>query len=226
MKFQLALDAVELQQAKAIVGKIHRELDIVELGTPFLWRYPLDVIREFKNEFSDVEILADLKIMDGGAYCANMAFDAGADIVTVSALSLDENIKGAVAAAREKNRKVLADLMAVPVDEIAKTALRVEQIGVDYVCIHRGIGIKTSPLAGLKILKETLTTAGDAIAGGIDAVTLGEIAPYNPDLVIMGSVLTGAPNPLAVLTELKEIGRSKERKKQERTEETHGTECR
>ena len=54
MKFQLALDAVELQQAKAIVGKIHRELDIVELGTPFLWRYPLDVIREFKNEFPDV----------------------------------------------------------------------------------------------------------------------------------------------------------------------------
>ena len=43
---------------------------------------------------------ADLKIMDAGEHEANLAFNAGADIVTVLGVAHDETIRGVVRAAR------------------------------------------------------------------------------------------------------------------------------
>ena len=109
MKLQLALDAITLEDAVRIVKQVSSELDIVELGTPFTWTHPIETIGMFKREFPHNLILADYKIMDGGEYCAGLAYDAGADITTVSARTLDITIQGAVKAARDRGRLILAD---------------------------------------------------------------------------------------------------------------------
>lgn len=95
--------------------------------------------------------------------------------------------------------------MGVPSEEMASRAREVEALGVDYICIHRGLGVKDSPLENLKILKETVTQSQIAIAGGIDLDTLREIVPLKPDLVIVGSAIIRAENPLLMARTMRNI---------------------
>ena len=55
-----------------------------------------------------------------GNIARSLAYDAGADITTVSARTHDITIRGAVKAARDRGgRLILADMMAVPSEEMA-----------------------------------------------------------------------------------------------------------
>ena len=43
----------------------------------------MEPVRRIKERFPCLEVLCDTKIMDAGAYEARLAFEAGADYVTV-----------------------------------------------------------------------------------------------------------------------------------------------
>ena len=83
MKLQLALDDITLEDAIALVHRVHDYVDIIEIGTPFVIAYGMEAVRVMKKEFPEKELLADLKIMDAGDYEAEEALQAGADYVTV-----------------------------------------------------------------------------------------------------------------------------------------------
>lgn len=206
MKYQVALDAITMDDALTLVQKIYDDIDVIELGSPFVWTHPIQAISDFKRRFSKAKILADYKIMDGGAYCAQLAFDAGADIITVAGVSLDANIQGAIDAAHACGKEALVDMMAVPFELLGDRAGEIEKMGADYICIHRGLGVTTSPVEHLKLLRNILNKTKIAIAGGINLDTMKEIAPYQPDLVIIGSALAKATDPLRYLREMKQIG--------------------
>jgi len=93
---QLALDFVELEEALGLLEKVHSFVDIVEIGTPTIIRYGVEAVRRVKQSFPQKLVLADLKIMDAGEGEARLAFEAGADVVTVMAVAHDETILGAV----------------------------------------------------------------------------------------------------------------------------------
>jgi 3-hexulose-6-phosphate synthase len=81
-----------------------------------------------------VAVLADLKIMDAGEHEAELAFSAGADIVTVLGVAHDETIQGVVRAARRAGggtKEVMVDLINT-VDPAARAA-QVAELGVDIV---------------------------------------------------------------------------------------------
>ena len=58
-------------------------------------------MREFHRFFPDKEILADLKIMDGGYLEASYAYEAGAAYATILGVSDNLTIEGALKAARD-----------------------------------------------------------------------------------------------------------------------------
>ena len=58
-------------------------VDIVEIGTPLLIAEGLGAVRAVCSAHPGMIVLADTKIMDAGGYEARLAFEAGADIVTV-----------------------------------------------------------------------------------------------------------------------------------------------
>lgn len=78
-------------------------------------------------------VLADLKIMDAGEHEANLAFAAGADIVTVLGVAHDETIQGVVQAARRfgGGKEVMVDL--INTNNPAARAKEVAKLGVDIV---------------------------------------------------------------------------------------------
>ena len=64
-------------------------------------------VREFHRFFPDKEILADLKIMDGGYLEASYAYEAGAAYATILGVSDNLTIEGALKAARDYERKLV-----------------------------------------------------------------------------------------------------------------------
>ncbi len=107
------------EAALALAEKVADYVDIIELGTPLIKKEGQSVVAAMKKAHPDKLIFADMKIMDTGELEADMAFDAGADIVSVLAVSNDDTIKGAVTSARKHGREVCADtLRPVPTTKI------------------------------------------------------------------------------------------------------------
>ena len=105
MKLQLALDDMPLQEAISFTKKVEKYIDVIDIVTPFIIDEGVNAVREFKKEFPAKEILADLKIMDAGAYEAELALKAGADYVTVLGVTDVLTVKGCVEMADKYNRK-------------------------------------------------------------------------------------------------------------------------
>ncbi|MBR0439091.1 MAG: GNAT family N-acetyltransferase [Clostridia bacterium] len=206
MELQLAFDGVEREAAVKLAAEVYDLVDIIEIGTPFAYKYGMDALREIKKAAPGVRILADFKIMDGGYGMTQMAYDAGADICTVSARTWDDTVKEAIKCARDNNKQVLVDLMGTPDDEIIERAKEVDSWAPDYIYIHRAVSIKTatSPEELLRKVKGSIKNAKLGVAGGITLETLPEVIKGEPDLVIIGSAITKSPDPRGTIIKMRE----------------------
>src|SRR5690242_6328172 len=80
---QLALDYISLPPALVMAAQVGPEVDIIEIGTPLCKAAGIDAVRAVREICPNNLILADLKTPDVGGLEAAMAFDAGADMMTV-----------------------------------------------------------------------------------------------------------------------------------------------
>ncbi|MGC0150801.1 orotidine 5'-phosphate decarboxylase / HUMPS family protein, partial [Peribacillus castrilensis] len=79
MELQLALDLVNIQEGIELVKQVEEYVDIVEIGTPVVINEGLRAVKEMKEAFPSLKVLADLKIMDAAGYEVMKASEAGAD---------------------------------------------------------------------------------------------------------------------------------------------------
>lgn len=206
MKLQLALDLVNIQQAIEVVSQVEQYVDIVEIGTPVVINEGLHAVKQVKEAFPNVSILADLKIMDAAGYEVSQAVNAGADIVTILAAAEDESIKGAVAEAKKLGKEILVDMIAVK--DIKARAQQLDEFGVDYICVHTGYDLQAvgkNSFEDLKAIKSVVKNAKTAVAGGIKLETLAEVIAAQPDLVIVGGGITSQKNLSEAASKFKEL---------------------
>ena len=206
MKLQMSLDRVDITSALSILETTHDIVDIVEVGTPFIQKEGMHAVTAVHEKYPECTILADTKIMDGGEYIATMAFEAGADIVTVLAVAEDETIKNVAKAAKKMGKQILVDMIAVP--NLMGRATQVDSWGVDYIGVHTGFDIQAfgvSPLAQLRELTSVLKNARPAVAGGIDLDTLPAIVAENPAIIICGKSITRKSSPRQAILDIKKI---------------------
>lgn len=207
MKLQLALDFVfSLDEAVDLVDQVKESIDIIEVGTPFIMDEGMRGVRAMKANFPDKEILADLKIMDGGFYEAAMAFRAGADYITVLAAADLVTIKNCVDAAKKYGGKVVADMLCI--EDLPSKIKGLEALEVDCLAVHVGVDLQAAgrtPLDDLKIMKAHATKAKVAVAGGINRKVLPSYTSLLPDILIIGSSITGAEKPAEEAKEIKHL---------------------
>ena len=173
MKLQLALDLVNIPEGIALVKEVESYIDIVEIGTPIIINEGLHAVKAMKEAYPNLQVLADLKIMDAGGYEIMKAAEAGADLITVLGASNDMTLKGAVEEAKKQNKEVLVDMINVP--NLEQRAREVDALGVDYICVHTGYDLQAvgqSPFEDLKTIKAAVKNAKTAVAGGIKLDTL------------------------------------------------------
>ncbi len=204
MKLQIALDLIDLPEAKDLVAKVADVVDIIEVGTPLVIKEGIKAVTEIKQSFPRLEVLADLKIMDAGDLEAKIALEAGADIVTVLGAAHDATIQGALDQAWAFGKAVLADLIAV--DRVAKRAQELDDMGVDLVCVHTAYDVQDTgldPVRELESVRPVLKRAGLAVAGGIKPETISQVAAFQPEIVIVGGFIMGHPDPRRAVLELR-----------------------
>jgi 3-hexulose-6-phosphate synthase len=195
MLLQLAIDCFTLQEALEIMGDVADLVDIVEAGTPLILREGIGAVRSLKEEFPSLCILADMKIVDGAEYESRLAFDAGADIVTVLAAAETQTISIAKRTAEEYGKKVMVDLIGIA--DAAGRAAEMDALGVDYLCVHRATDLEPAGLTAQDELRKVqLAACGTkiAVAGGIDIHAVQAMTESKPDIAIVGSYITRSEN--------------------------------
>lgn len=197
MKLQLAIDELNLQQALEKLEGLAPFIDIVEVGTPFLIDAGREAVKQIKEKFSNLEVLCDAKIMDAGAYEAQLAYDVGAEYVTVLGITDNLTIRGCVEQAKKQNRQVMVDMICVP--DLARRIPVIENLGVDVIAVHTGADQQAAgrtPLDDLKEMKKYAKNVKIAVAGGISSHTIYDYTALKPDIIIVGSGILNADDPV------------------------------
>lgn len=196
MKLQLAYDGIDLKDAIKCIDQVKEYIDIIEVGTPFVLSVGMEAVRKLKALFPEKEILADLKIMDGGMKEASMAYENGASYATVLGVTDRETVKSCVEATRKYKRELVVDMICVK--DVKETVKAMEDLGVDIIGVHTGTDqqkLGRTPLDDLKEIKSYVKKSKVAVAGGINSQTISEYIQYNPDIIIVGKNITKSDNP-------------------------------
>jgi 3-hexulose-6-phosphate synthase len=210
MELQLALDLVNIEEAIQVVSEVQEHIDIVEIGTPVVINEGLRAVKEIKEAFPSLTVLADLKVMDAGGYEVMKASEAGAGIVTILGATDDATIKGAVQEGKKQGTKILVDM--INVKDIEQRAKEVDELGVDYICVHTGYDLQAAgenSFEQLRKIKRVVKHAKTAVAGGIKLETLPEVISAQPDLVIVGGGITGQEDKKGVAAQMQKLVKQK-----------------
>ena len=82
-KLQLALDTYDLPSALAPLQKAGPYLDVIEAGTILCLSEGMHAVRAIRSLFPTKILLADVRIAEAGGLISKMAFDSGANWVSV-----------------------------------------------------------------------------------------------------------------------------------------------
>ncbi|MET1160839.1 MAG: orotidine 5'-phosphate decarboxylase / HUMPS family protein [Thermoprotei archaeon] len=208
---QIALDTDKLFKAVDLAVKIATSTNCsniwLEAGTPLIksWgRLSVKILKDLTNCF----IVADTKTIDTGSFEADIFYGAGANAITVLGLADNSTILDAIRKAREYNGIVIADLINHP--KPFERAIELAELGVDVVLYHVGIDVQKSRritvsqlLNELRDLRSKIS-AKIAVAGGIKHGEARKFKEIGVDVVVVGSAITKADDPVVATTKFLE----------------------
>lgn len=192
MKIQFAMDTLTTEQALEWAAAAAPHVDILELGTPLIKSAGLSAVTAIREAHPDKTVFADMKTMDAGELEADIAFGAGADLVTVLGSADDSTIAGAVQAAAKHGKGVVVDLIGVA-DKAAR-AQQVVELGAEFVEMHAGLDEQAQEGYSLEDLLEAGRAAGVpfSVAGGVKPTTIGSVREAGAQIAVAGGAIYSA----------------------------------
>jgi len=209
-KLQVALDLRDLDEALRIAEAAYRGgAEFLEAGTPLIKSVGIRCVSELKKRFPNAIVVADLKTLDVGWMETEIAAQAGADIVGISGLSNDNTIRDAVGCARKYGVKIMCDL--IEVKDPLRRAKELENLGVDFICLHSGIDAQRDREQVIDRKVETIKKIVEsvdlpvAVAGGIRADTAAKVVKAGAKIIIVGGAITRASDPKEAASIIKRV---------------------
>ena len=150
---QIALDAQYLENALVDVKQIEHNIDIIEVGTILACSEGMRAVRILRALYPNQILVCDLKTTDAGATLAKMAFEAGADWLTVSA--------AAHPATKAACQKVAEEFNKI-------------QLGIKQAIYHRS---RDAELSGLSWSNQDIENIEKLDSLGIELSITGGITP-------------------------------------------------
>ena len=195
---QCAMDYISLPPAMAMSLQVAPEVDIIEIGTPLCKAAGLQAIRFIRELLPDKLILADFKTPDVGGLEAKMAFDAGADMMTVIGGAPLATVESALDAARAAGKEMLMELTGVR--DILPRASEWRALGVERMVYHRGWDEQAFNRLWVAEDLATIAQLIDmgfkvTVTGGITKETLSFFQPLDESVVICGRGIRETPDP-------------------------------
>jgi len=205
VKLQVAMDVATLDEALTLARQVAEYVDILELGTPLIKSEGVQAIGAIKAAHPDKLVFVDLKTADAGELEADLAFAAGADLVTVMGAADDDTVRGAVEAGRKAGKDVVADMITV-VEGRVERIREVSEMGVAFVEIHAGLDEQARPDYSIESLLADGREAGVpfSVAGGIDVDTIASVQEAGAEVAVAGGSIRSADDPAAAAKALRD----------------------
>jgi bifunctional enzyme Fae/Hps len=190
---QIALDVPNIERVKKIISQLpESDRIILEVGTPLLKKYGVNVIRDMRKIAKDMFIVADLKTLDVGKVEVDLAFEETADAVVVAGLAAAETIDKFIHEAKRLAIYAVVDMMNVE-DPVKK--LQSLKSLPDVVILHRGIDVESTGKTRWDVIKEMRQTFKEkkflvAVAGGITPESAPQALANGADIIIVGRYIT------------------------------------
>lgn len=206
-KLQLALDLTDLDKALSIAKKVGNEVDIIEVGTVLAIESGLNSVRETRKTLPHATILADIRIIKAGGKLAKMAYDAGADIVTIMSDATKETFEAVLKQKEmEASREILIEINDTYTEDMLS---QWQKYGLTHLIYHRGSEITTSNDSWSEIDFNEIKRLYDLgfkvyVTGGIglEEIVLFEGTPV--ECFIIGRTIANAENPAESAREFKD----------------------
>ncbi len=205
MWLQLALDVGTEAHLFALARKAAAWIDWIEIGTPLIKQWGIAIVARARKEFPKHTLLADMKTADAGAWEADLAADAGADVMTVLAAASDATIREAIVRANQRGIKVVVDLIGQR--DPVRRALELAPLNPHFFNLHRSTDACTSGTAlQVDVMRELTKKLSIPVsaAGGINVHTIDAVREAGVSGVVVGGAITSAPDPVAAARVLKE----------------------
>jgi 3-hexulose-6-phosphate synthase len=202
VKLQVALDYMDLQRALTVARAVAPYVDWIEAGTSLIKLEGISAVRALADAFPSHTIVADMKIADGGKREVDMAYTARAEVTTVLGLMPDKAVTDCLSAAQEAGRTIFVDLLGTGPERWEQ----LHRLGATHVIYHIGKheqGERTLNLKTVTRIKERFGFTV-AAAGGLTVERLSSLKAGGPDVLIVGSGITGAANPVAMARAFRE----------------------
>ncbi|MCD4801973.1 MAG: orotidine 5'-phosphate decarboxylase [Anaerolineales bacterium] len=205
---QLALDYFDLAPALAMAQIVHREVDIIEIGTPLTKAAGMLAVKTIREMCPDNLILADIKSPDVGGGEAKMAFDAGADWMTVLGAAPLDTVKLALEEANSRpGKEMFIELTGIR--DIITRARDWRGIGVERMVYHRGWdegNLSRSWDAQDKDTIQELIQMGFeiSVAGGLGLDMIPFFEGLDISVFIIGRAIRETPDPAATARKFQE----------------------
>ncbi len=197
MKLQFAMDVATLDEALVLSRLVAEHVDIIEIGSPLIKNEGVTAIRAIKASYPDKTIFADMRTVDAGQLEADMAFNAGADLVSVMGWADDATVRGAVVAARRHGKGVVADMIGVR--GCVLRARELARLGVEFCELHAGIDEQALCRYSIRAVIEAgrQSETPFSVAGGVDLDSILDVRASGAAAAVVGAAIHGAPDPRA-----------------------------
>ncbi len=194
---QVALDHTALDAAMKSLETLAPLVDIIEAGTILCFAEGMTAVKTIRAKYDKHLMVADLKVADAGETLARMAFDAGANWMTVICAAPIATVEKAYETARTYDADIQIELFG---NWTLDDAREWYKVGIRQAIFHRGRDAQASGQTwgqkDLDLLK-ALSDMGfqPSVTGGITPADLSLFRDINVKSFIVGRALYGVADP-------------------------------
>ena len=214
---QIALDSLSLEKAVADAQQAAPLVDIIEVGTILACAEGMKAVRVLRALHPQHILVCDLKTTDAGEILVRMAFEAGADWLTVSAAAHPATMAAAQKVAEEINRsrpeqRIKREIqIEIYGNWTLEDGRRWVDLGIKQAIFHRS---RDAELAGKGWTPEDIEKMQGLAGLGLELSITGGIVPEqihlfkdiaNAKVFIAGRALVGEQGPATAVALREEI---------------------
>ncbi len=168
---QIALDQTDLTTAIEVANNVDSFVDVIEIGTILAFAEGMSAVKTLRNNHPEHIIVCDMKTTDGGAILARMAFEAGADWITVSAAAHIATIEACKKVADEFGGEIQIEIYG---NWTMQDAQAWADLGINQAIYHRS---RDAELAGVGWTDADIEKMRALSALGLELSITGGIVP-------------------------------------------------
>ncbi|MBY3790311.1 3-keto-L-gulonate-6-phosphate decarboxylase UlaD [Photobacterium carnosum] len=168
---QIALDQTNLNDAITVAAKVQNYVDVIEVGTILAFAEGMNAVKTLRSQYPKHILVCDMKTTDGGAILAEMAFEAGANWITVSAAAHIATIEACKKVADKFNQEIQIELYGKWTMDDAQ---RWVDLGITQAIYHRS---RDAELAGIGWKDADIDKMRQLSALGLELSITGGIVP-------------------------------------------------